>query len=102
MPIYEDAQAQPEKYTPEDREFLERVVAKGPATHGRLTCGCHSEHWDLPEEERRRLDSLTLTFATAARIEAPTQALRRTMPKKPKAPERSVTEMPSFWWLKTQ
>lgn len=101
-PIYEDAQAQPEKYTSEDREFLERVMAKGPATRGSLSCGCSSEHWDLSEEDRRRLDRLTLTFATATRIEAPARPLRRTAPKKPKAPERSVTEMPTFWWLKTQ
>lgn len=101
LPIYEDAQAQPEKYPPEDREFLERVITKGPAARGSLACGCSSEHWDLNEEDRQRLDRLTLIFATANRIEPPARPLRRTLRKKPKAPERSVTELPAFWWLRT-
>jgi hypothetical protein len=101
MPIYEDAQAQPEKYPAEDREFLERVIAKGPAARGKLECGCSSEHWDVNEEERQRLDRLTLIFATAKRIEPSARPLRRVLPKKPKTPERVVTEMPEFWWLRT-
>lgn len=100
-PLHDDAQAQPEKYPPEDREFLERVVARGPAARGSLSCGCASEHWDLSEEEQRRLDRLTLIFATAKRIEPPARLLRRPPHKKKReAAARPVTEMPAFWWLR--
>jgi len=82
LPIYYDAQEHPEKYRPEDRELLETVVARGTK--------------EFSEEERRRLDHMVLTFATAERI--------KPLPHKPPAPKPQKrplrqTELPSFWWL---
>lgn len=101
MPIFEDAQAHPEKYAPEDRGFLEQLAARGPAARGRLSCGCSSEHWDLSEEELHRLDRLTLIFATAKRIEPPPAPPRRRVEKRP-LPERRVVDLPAFWWLRKE
>lgn len=103
MPIYNDAQAHPEKYQPEDIAALEAVISRGPAARGSLSCGCPSEHWELNDAERHRLDQMTLTFATAKRIEPPAAMRRHTPARAPKKVKETVAEeMPSFWWLKGQ
>lgn len=103
MPIYNDAQEHPEKYTPEDITLLESVISRGPAARGSLACGCPSEHWDLSDEERHRLDQMTLTFATAKRIDPPLAMRRHRAAKTPKPmkKEAAVTDLPSYWWLKS-
>jgi hypothetical protein len=103
MPIYNDAQAHPEKYRPEDVAVLEAVVRRGPAARSSLSCGCPSEHWDLSDEERRRIDQMTYDFATAKRIDPPPVMRRHVRVEKKKAKEEPavpITDMPSFWWLK--
>lgn len=103
MPIYNDAQTHPEKYAPEDLVLLEAIISRGPAARGSMSCGCPSEHWELNEEERKRLDQMTLTFATADRIE-PHPVFKRHRPAPP--PKRGsairATELPAYWWLKKE
>ena len=102
MPIYNDAQASPDKYQPEDVELLERIVARGPKARGSLACGCPAEHWEMSEAERRRLDQMTMTFATAKRIDPP-PIVRPAVRKKVREVESTpITDMPSFWWLKKE
>ena len=101
MPIYNDVQTNPEKYQPEDVEFVARIVARGPQAKSNLSCGCPSEHWDLSEGEKHRLDQMTLTFATAKRIEPPPTRQQPMAKKKAKeTPTSPITKMPLFWWLK--
>lgn len=102
MPIYNDVHANPEKYQPEDVALLETVLQRGPARRGSLDCGCPSEHWDLSEVERKRLDQMAFTFATAPRIEPPPVVRRRppTKPVKRAPPPAPVTELAPYWWLK--
>lgn len=102
MPIYHDALANPEKYQPEDVAALEAVVSRGPAARSSLSCGCPSEHWDLSDAERKRLDQMVMTFATARRIEPPASMRRRIPPKARKVKEVSTSDMPAFWWMKGQ
>ena len=102
MPIYNDVQVSPDKYQPEDVELLERVVARGPKARGSLACGCPAEHWEMSETERQRLDQMTMTFATARRIDPP-QITRPVVRKKVREVESTpITNMPSFWWLKKE
>lgn len=102
MPIYNDAQAHPEKYRPEDLTLLDAVIGRGPARRGSLTCGCPSEHWDLSPDERKRLDQMTLTFATAERIEPPVVLRRRPVLQSMKKQADPIEGLPSFWWMKSQ
>lgn len=100
-PIYNDAQAHPEKYTPEETALLEVIISRGPVQRGNLTCGCPSEHWDLSEVERQCLDQMTLTFATADRIKPAAVPHRRAPTKKlEKQAMPSMEALPAFWWLK--
>lgn len=96
-PLYEDAAAHPEKYSPEAQALLADLIA------GRVDARA------LGEAERQLLDLATIDFATA-KPKAPPRSLRPAPvpPRAPAAPpERPApgidvpAEVPEpYWWLK--